>query len=189
MNYAAPMKRPLVHIALVLLSLLVLPAVLGDTLYKWVDAQGNAHYSDKPQPGATKFHVPHAQTYTAPAMAAPATDGKDAQNQSAQQGGYSSFAIASPKPEETFNNIQSVTVSVSLQPGLRKGDQVTITLDDQSQGPARSLSATFDDLERGEHTAGATITQADGQVLTAPSIIFYIQQATKKMHRYRASAL
>lgn len=175
------MTRPLAHIALLVLTLLVLPAVLGETLYKWVDAQGNVHYSDKPQPGATKIHLPNAQTFTAPGVAAPVTTDGKAAAQPAQQG-YSSFQIASPKPDETFTNIQSMTVSVNLQPGLRKGDQLTITLDDQSQGPGKSLSADFDNLDRGEHTASATLIESDGQVLTAPPVIFYIQKATQKAH-------
>jgi hypothetical protein len=182
MHYAAYMNRSLTQIALLLLTLLVLPAVMGDTLYKWVDPQGNVHYSDKPQPGATKIHLPNAQTFTAPDAATPATgDGKQKQAQQAQLG-YSSFQIASPGTDETFSNVDSVTVSVSLQPALRQGDRVTITMDDQSQGPGNSLSATFSGVARGQHSASATLIQANGQVLTAPAVTFYIQKATKKMH-------
>lgn len=176
------MTRPLAHIALLVLTLLVLPAVLGETLYKWVDAQGNVHYSDKPQPGATKVHLPNAQTFTAPAVAAPVTsDGKAAQTQPAQQG-YSSFQITSPSPDETFTNVQSVTVTVVLEPSLQEGDQVTITLDGDSQGPGRALSATFSDVERGEHSASATLIEAGGQVLSASAVTFYVQKATQKVH-------
>lgn len=178
MHYPAHMTRPLAHLVLLLLALLVLPAVLGETLYKWVDAQGNVHYSDKPQPGATKIHLPHAQTFTAPAVAAPVP--KDS-GPPVQQG-YSSFQISSPAAEETLSNVQSVTVTVALQPGLQEGDQVTITMDDRRQGPGNSLSATFDNIERGEHTAGATLIEANGQVMTAPAVTFFVQKATKKLH-------
>lgn len=181
MHYAAHMPRPLTHIAFLVLSLLVLPVVLGDTLYKWVDEKGNVHYSDKPQPGATKIHLPNAQTFTAPEVAVPAAAMTQDGNQGVQQG-YSSFQIASPAPDETFNNVESVTVTVALQPGLREGDQVTITLDGQSQGPGASLSATFNGLDRGQHSAGATLIEASGQVLTAPSVTFYIHKATQKLH-------
>jgi|HubBroStandDraft_5_1064220.scaffolds.fasta_scaffold138465_2 hypothetical protein len=182
MHYAGQMKRSLPHIALLLLTLLVLPAVLGETLYKWVDAQGNVHYSDKPQPGATKVHMPNAQTYVAPAVAVPAGhEGGGGQAQQ-PQAAYSGFQITSPEPDETFNNVQSVTVTVSVDPSLQQGDNITISMDGQSQGPGTALSATFDDVERGEHSATATLIEANGQVLSAPAVTFYIQKAVQKVH-------
>jgi len=176
------MTRSLAYIALLLLTLLVLPAVLGDTLYKWVDEQGNVHYSDKPHPGATKVHLPHAQTFTAPETAAPGTtqEGGNTQPQP-QQPPYTTFLIASPGADETLSNVQNVTVTVDLEPGLQKGDKVTITMDGQSQGPGTALSATFD-VDRGEHSASATLIEANGQILNAPSVTFYVQKATQKMH-------
>ena len=55
-----------IRLPVLLLCCLAATAVLGDTLYKWVDSQGNVHYSDKPQPGAQKLTLPKATTYTAP---------------------------------------------------------------------------------------------------------------------------
>ncbi len=177
------MTRSLTHIALLLMTLSVLPAVLGDSLYKWVDAQGNVHYSDKPQPGATKIHLPNAQTFVAPVVAAP-VGGHEGGNLQPQQQvpGYSTFQIASPTADETLNNVQSVTVTVDLEPGLRDGDKITITLDGQSQGPGAVLSATFDEVDRGEHSASATLLEANGQTISAPAVTFYIQKATQKVH-------
>ena len=174
------MIRPASQIVLLLLALFTLTAVFGDTLYKWVDDQGNVHYSDKPHPGATKMHLPNAQTFTPPATATP-DDGSGQHRQQAQQQAYS-IQITSPSADQTFSNTQSVTVSVSLTPGLQQGDTITITVDGQSQGPGGSLSATFDGLDRGQHTASATLQEANGKVLSAPSVTFYIHRATVKPH-------
>jgi hypothetical protein len=183
MHYAAHMPRSLTHIALLLMTLSVLPTVLGDTLYKWVDEQGNVHYSDKPQPGATKIHLPNAQTFVAPAVAVPGNGYEGGNRQPQQQApSYTTFQISSPAADETLNNVQSVTVTVDLQPGLRDGDKVTITLDGQSQGPGSALSATFGDVDRGEHSASATLVETNGQIISAPSVTFYIQKAKQNLH-------
>ena len=154
---------------------------MGDTLYKWVDAQGNVHYSDKPHPGATKVHLPHSQTYAAPVIANQSSSTANTDGQ-AQHQAYSSFQITSPAPDETLWNVQSVTVSVSLQPGLQQGDTITITVDGQSQGPGGSLTATFDGLDRGQHSASAILNEANGQTMSATAVTFYIQKATQKAH-------
>lgn len=172
------------RMTLLLLTLFVLPAVFGGTLYKWVDDQGNVHYSDKPHTGATKMHLPNAQTYTAPGAAepiSPEANDSDYPNRQPQRQEYSTFLIASPASEETFSNVESVTVSVNLQPGLQPGDRITITMDGQSQGPGTALSATFNGIDRGEHKASATLTESNGQTMSTPVITFYVQKATQKM--------
>ena len=172
------MTRAASLVILLLLALFALSTALGETLYKWVDEQGNVHYSDKPQPGATKLHLPKPTTYAAPVMAVP----RQAAPSGTQpvSGAYSRFEIASPAPEQTFWNVQSVTVTLAIQPGLQSGDTVTITVDGKGQGPGTSTTVTFDNLDRGAHTVQATLQQADGETMSAKSVTFYIQRAFKK---------
>ena len=167
------------RIPLVLVSLLaVLPLlVAADPLYKWVDDQGNVHYSDKPHPGAQKLVLPKANTYTAPdvVMPAPVTDGNDKSQANGHQP-YSQIAVSSPKDQDTVWNTTTVSVSVSLTPALQPGDTLTISVDGKSQ-VASGTSATFTALERGEHAV--TVTVHGLNTLTAQSI-FYIQRGTRK---------
>lgn len=176
------MKRVTALIALLLLTAFSLPALSGDTLYKWVDAQGNVHYSDKPQPGASKVHLPTPTTFSAPDVTAPrgvASEPQDRSNSVAAP----TLEITSPTPDETFWNVQSITVTLAAQPELGPGDTVTITLDDKTQGPSSVTSATFTDLTRGTHTVHAVLHQAAGGTISAKPVTFYIQQATQKhMH-------
>lgn len=180
------MTRFSVPLFLPLLALLILPAAMGETLYKWVDDQGNVHYSDKPQPGATKLYLPKPTTFSAPV-----TSGSQSQSQAGSErgkkgsgsnpaAGYSSFEISSPTAGQVYWNVQSVTVSVAVQPALKAGDTVTITLDGKSQGPGADTSATFDGLDRGEHTLQATLQMAKGGSMSAASVTFYIQKTTQK---------
>ena len=170
------MKSPFPRLALFLVALLVLPAVLGEALYKWVDEQGNVHYSDKPHPGATRLHLPKPTTYVAPSVAAPKTLPQESGQQQPQFSGYTRFEIASPAPDQVFWNVRSVTVTLAVKPELREGDQVTITLDDKTVGPNASLTATFSDLDRGEHSVHATLMGAGGNMVAKP-VTFYIQKS------------
>jgi len=174
------MTRPCARILLLFLCLAVFTTVSGETLYKWVDSQGNVHYSDKPIPGGTKIHLPNPTTYTPPTVDVPSRAAEANREPAAQ--GYTSFTISSPTAEQTFWNVDSVTVSVEVAPELKDGDNITITLDGDRQGPSNALSATFSGLERGEHTAGATLIEANGQTISAPPITFYIQHKAKGVH-------
>lgn len=177
------MIRTAIRLLLLLLALSILPAVCADSLYKWVDDQGNVHYSDKPQPGATKLHLPKPTTYAAPNVAMPAPAAGSETDQAPTAEAYTSFAIGSPSDEQTFWNVQSITVTLAVQPALHPGDTVTITLDDKTQGPGNSVSATFDGLVRGAHVVHATLQQAGGGAIIAKPVTFYIQQNTQKgMH-------
>ena len=161
------------------LAFLFIPSLgAADALYKWVDAQGNVHYSDKPAPGATKIDVPKVHTFTPPQVAAPegnSNASQDGQNRSRQRAPTSyTLSISSPQDQETLWNVPSVTVSVSISPALRSGDSVTITLDGASK-TVTGTSATFDDVDRGEHTATASINGT-----SAAAVTFFVQKTSGK---------
>jgi hypothetical protein len=167
------------HLTILILALALMPSMgTADSMYKWVDAQGNVHYSDKPAPGATKIDVPKAPTFTPPQVAAPEGTHRegvhrgDASPQGPAASGYTAISISSPQDQQTLWNVPSVTVSVSINPGLQPGDSVTITLDGASK-VVNGTSATFDDVDRGQHT----ITASVGGV-TAQSVTFFIQKTS-----------
>ena len=168
------------RLSLILLALLAITSmVAADPLYKWVDDQGNVHYSDKPQPGAKQIKLAPATTFTAPKSAQTVVPAS-ASDSRTQQVPYSDFEIITPEKDEVLWNVTSVAVTVGVTPGgLHEGDQVTITLDGKVQGPMSSLSATFADLERGEHTVSANLQETDGSVMIAKPVTFYIRHGGK----------
>ncbi len=167
------MHRP----ALILVSLLAVFTfmVSADPLYKWVDEQGNVHYSDKPQPGAQKIVLPKASTFAAPKVVQPAPLPDNSQPQ--QDGTYTQILVSSPKDQDTLWNTDTATVSVTLTPALQPGDTVTFSVDGKTQ-TVGTTSATFNDLERGEHDVTVTVNGRGG-TLTAQSV-FYIQKSVSK---------
>jgi len=161
--------------ALFLVFLLIPSLGAADAMYKWVDAQGNVHYSDKPAPGATKIDVPKARTFTPPPVAAPEGNSSNArQNQPRQPRAPTSYSIGinSPQDQETLWNVSSVTISASVSPALRSGDSVNFTLDGASK-TVTGTSASFD-VDRGEHTATASINGASA------SVTFFVQKTSSK---------
>src|SRR5213082_744610 len=117
---------------LTLISLLASLAVAG-TVYKWVDENGVVHYSDQPHPEAQKVDVPPAQTYkggaSVPAMPTTGPSAPPASSEPASA--YLGCAISEPAKDQTFTNVDALSVVVRTDPGLRPGDRVYLTLDGQ----------------------------------------------------------
>lgn len=172
-------KAPWMMLVLVL-TLGVAPAGRADQVYKWVDAQGNVHYTDHPHPGAQKVQLPKTQTYQPPSMEG---SGNTAVSQvpppplaGASTTIYKEFSISSPADKATLWYVDQVPVTVSLSPALHSGDTLTYHLDDQSIGPTSQTMVTFKDVHRGEHSLSVTLKAADGATRTAGPVTFYVRQ-------------
>ena len=159
---------------------LACPLAVAATVYKWVDENGVVHYSDQPHPNAQKLHVEAAQSYKAGGMAAagpPAASGAPPAQQPASA--YQGCAVAQPADQQTFNNIDSLTVLVRTDPGLRPGDRVYLTLDGQplNGGAATGPQFTVSPVERGTHILQAAIRDSEGALqCQAPGVTFYVHQ-------------
>jgi Domain of unknown function (DUF4124) len=162
-----------------LISLLASLAVAG-TVYKWVDENGVVHYSDQPHPEAKKVDVPAAQTYkgaaSVPAMpAGPPAPPASAQPASAYQG----CAISQPTNDQTFTNVDSLSIVVRTDPGLRAGDQVFLTLDGQplNGGKPTGSQFTLSPVDRGTHSVQAVVRNSEGGVLCqSQGVTFNVHQ-------------
>ncbi len=159
---------------LIALMLVCFSAVAG--IYKYVDADGNVHYSDQEQAGAEEVDLPAAVTYTPPSTEG-VVDKKEPESEKKQ--GYTGMAIVQPKMNETLrSNNGDVQVAIELKPGLATGDTITIYLDGKAviKGSGQT-SATLTNLDRGSHTLRATVFNKDGiAVISSRSIIFHLQR-------------
>lgn len=165
-----------------LVFLLALPAGATD-VYRWVDATGQAHYSDQWQPGAEKIRIEESSRYAAPAPAS-----KPAPAAAAAKGGqkaavprYESLEIASPAQEEVLWNVGGqVHVSMRVSPELRPGHFLRLLVD----GTARDLPEGATDLQlqdvfRGVHTLKAQVVDGTGAVLfSSEPTTFMVQQTS-----------
>ncbi|HEU4623553.1 MAG TPA: DUF4124 domain-containing protein [Steroidobacteraceae bacterium] len=148
------------------------------TVYKWVDEKGVVHYSDQPHPDAQKLDVQSAQTYSSgdarrvPSYSTPTSNPQPT-------GTYRVCAIARPENDEVFLNTDTVNAQVRLQPALRPGDRLTITMDGKTVQDGASTSATIK-VERGSHSLAATVTDSSGAlVCSTPSVTFHVRQPSR----------
>ena len=145
--------------------------------WRWKDKNGVVHYSDQPVPGATLVTLgPQAAPGTPPAPivqpppAAAATPGPTP---------YTRCVVVAPANDEVFNNVNSVTASVLILPGLQQGHRMQVLFDGQPYPawPAGGLSHTLSDLFRGTHTLSVNVVDASGRSLcSGPAVSFHVRQ-------------
>jgi hypothetical protein len=173
------------HKLIPLIGLLIFTPVMADEIYKWVDENGQIHFSDVPQEGATEVEIAPIQTFSAPSVAASSSSSNDADDANETVVNYESLEITSPAMEETiWNTGGTVTVTVQTRPGLRTGHQIRLYLDGKplpNLAPGTS-SLQVSEVFRGEHQLRAEVWDENGKILikAKPSIFFYQQTSVNR---------
>ena len=166
-----------------LLSVIFVVPSFAEGIYKWVDEDGQTHFSDVPRDGAEEVELGPAQTFSLPAAAtsSSATTLNDDAVEDDDEVKYESLVVTSPTQEETIWNTGGiVTVGVYLQPGLQLGHQIRVSLDGTAVSvEERSSSVQLSDVTRGEHTITAEVQDVRGNVLiTSAPVTFFYQQTS-----------
>jgi hypothetical protein len=146
--------------------------------YKWVDAQGQVHYSDRPPPeGAQEVQLIPAQTFRAPAAARPAAPATKTGNTSVA---YSQFDIRTPQTGEVVSNTSGkVNVQVRLEPELQPGHSILIYLDGKRVDGIPKTGSEFplSNVSRGEHQLVAVVADtAAKSVISTDPVSFVVRQ-------------
>jgi len=172
--------------SLLLFSIIFFTSPCFSDVYKWVDDDGNVHYTNKPRKNATKVDLPPSTTYTA----ANAKNKKDSTTENTEttkktvkvnkqaekektatvddKPEYDVIEIIEPEENKTIRNDQGeVVVKISLSPTLGEGHIRQLILDNAALPkiilPANS--ATLSGLERGKHQFVLEIKDAKGKVI------------------------
>jgi Domain of unknown function (DUF4124) len=154
-------------------------ALAATTVYTWVDANGETHYSDQPHPGARKMEVAGVATFSLPPAPHDSSDATPPPRARPQ----ARCSIASPADQQMFMNAWSVTGQVEVPPNLTADDHVVLLLDGKVLTGVAGLSGAFtlDHLDRGSHTLAAQVESADGRVICQASpVTFYVHQPSKR---------
>lgn len=168
--------------------LLSLPQRLPAATYRWVDANGVVHYSDRPQPGAEKVQLPPAQTYNGPAPGSSAADANNAPTATpsaaaAQDNlGTSDCAIVAPEEEQTYNNISSMTVRAKGP----LGGEVRLMLDGGvvQKGPVPEFLVS--PIDRGMHRAVVVfVSPGGGELCRTKPVVFYVRKTSVLLRKRR----
>jgi len=154
------------------------PGWANQTVWKWVDASGVTHYSDRPVPGATKvdIHVGSSANPPNPPLATGNSNSSPAETAPA----YRNFEVWKPGKEEHIINTGGVVpVEVRVDPSLQPGHSLYVYLDGRLvEGyPPNTASFELQEVPRGMHTVRAVISDDRGTRLQeTQQVIFYVQQ-------------
>jgi Domain of unknown function (DUF4124) len=171
------------------LFLIAAVAAAGPT-YRWVDAQGQVHYSDRPVEGAQEVQLQSVQSYAPPAIDTTAVASNASTQAAATDDATApkSVSIVSPTPEQTlWNTGGRLPVAVSVDPALQPGQKVNLYLDGNrvTDGEPGHLAFELSDVFRGEHSLAAAVENAAGtEILRSDTIKFYVQQTSVQAPRH-----
>jgi len=151
-------------------------------IYKWVDPEGRVHFSDHPVENAKelKSYDSNDLGRAAGDGSAPATAQKQADGESA--GGYTAFELVQPEGNQTFRTDEgNVPVGMLLEPGLQKGHEIHLILDDSPvQGRFTNTQLTLTQAPRGTHRLRAVVVDAEGKILiSSQDVSFHVRQGAK----------
>jgi len=163
---------------LFLLVLLAVPVFASQTVWKWVDANGVTHYSDRAVPGATRMEV---STGTTVGNSTPSPSFGNASPDPVDAGPpYRDFEIWKPGNDETIANTGGqVSVNVRVEPAVQPGHTLSLYLDGRLvEGyPGNATSFELSNVARGTHSVVAVVTNNNGsRVQETPSVTFHVRQ-------------
>lgn len=168
---------------LVTFFLIVACATASAEIFRRIGPDGEVYFSDRPAPDAARVEVGPAQTIRLPA-AAPRT--ATAETAAASDGGeqsgspaYAQFSIVKPSHNQGVRaNDGSVTIYLELQPPLKPGHTIELSVDGQDGEKIRAgdtLNFNLSDMSRGRHYVAAKVVDEQGKELieTGP-VGFYV---------------
>lgn len=164
-------------IRLFLLLFLISPLLQAE-IFKWVDDEGNVHFSDQNQKGSRPVEltpptiigtkaVPSSQ----PQAATPQTEQKSAVV-------YESVEIVKPTNDESLrlDGDGVVNVTIESSPGLADGNSYRLSLNgDVIENSISTGQVPLKNLDRGSHTLKVEIIdKAGNSLISSEEIIFHV---------------
>lgn len=168
--------------AMAWLLLFSLPA--GAEIYKWVDAQGTTHYSDKPVRNAKKADLPGLQgldqqkTQNVDLFNGVGSGNASSTNQSENPSGPPSIALTRPLSGETFRDGRGlVATQVAVSPELSAEQALIYYLDGTATpvSPTQNTAIQLEGVPRGEHQISVAVVSAGKEIVRSPPVVFYMQ--------------
>lgn len=153
-------------------------AAQAQKIYKWTLSNGDIVYSDKPPPAEQAEEVTLEPLQTIKTAPVPTLPISSAKKDEPKEVGYEEFKVTSPDNDATIrDNGGTVSVSLSLSPGLQSGHTIEVMMDGSPIGRGASTSLTLTDVDRGTHTVQAAVKDADGKVVVrSNSVIFHLKR-------------
>lgn len=164
-------------------------------VYKSTDASGAPSFSDKPSPGAEKINVAPVQTFSTPTVNTATQPASSSNLPPVADSSYQTLSIVSPQADQypagqqpsgpqgatVWSNDGTLTVGLSLEPGLHQGDTVQLLVNGQVvQESTSSTTLTATGLDPNQYTVSAQVIGPDKQVkISSEPLLVFIRHHTK----------
>jgi hypothetical protein len=167
-------------LTLALCLLLASGIAQAQKVYKVIQPDGTVMFTDTPPADGSGEEVDVQPLNTTPPLASP-TEAFDDTPAAELEQGYSEFRITSPGDDAAIrDNAGNVNVDLKINPSLRAGDTIELTLDGQSIGGGRKTAITLTNMDRGTHSLQALVKNASGKVVArSNSVTFTLQRRSK----------
>lgn len=178
-DYAMTNIKKYLRQTLTSLLLLSLTAFAYAEVYKYIDADGQTHYSDQPSSRQQEQN-----------LVLPALNSMPPQR---KQGGfieiihnnegveYQQFQMIQPANEATIRGSGNIGVMLSISPELLPKHRVEVLLNGQAVAPpSKSLSAQLSNVYRGSHVITANVLNSKGKVIKTVQHTVYVHRPMVK---------
>ncbi|MCP5208687.1 MAG: DUF4124 domain-containing protein [Hahellaceae bacterium] len=148
----------------------------AEEIYKWVDENGNVHFTDQATSGADKVEIKPITTI--PAIKVPPSDNNSKSKDIATP---VTVTINSPANDSAFHSVEgNLHANVSVKPALANGQILKLKVNGKEVSSGNATSIQIENLERGTHTFSAEITDKSGAVVASDLSTFTIHKPTAK---------
>jgi hypothetical protein len=151
-------------------------------VYKWVDADGQVHFSDHAVVQAQQIHI----TGDSPAMPTKGRLSNESRGTSShgagQESPYTDFEVLEPETDHSYQTDQGrVLISLLLRPGLQKGHAVQLRVDGTPMAQRfTTTQLALEKLSVGTHSLQAEVVDGEGHVQVASQpVSFHVQRSAK----------
>lgn len=165
---------------ILVLSLFAAAAHAGDKdkVYRYTDAKGVIHYTDKPPAKDSKpVDLPPLQTFPSTGKAnlsSPTPPVKKLQEYV--------LAFTAPAADSTFRDAEGIPMTVSVTPPMPQGYGMRFSADGAPlhEDVLQDTSFSANGLERGTHTLTATLVNQDGKEVGSTSVTVFVRPPVAK---------
>ena len=152
-------------------------------VYRWVDENGQIHFSDKAQAGAEQIKLKETSIYTPPAE-----NNSGAADQTEQTKGtvdantapkavvdYEVISVVSPENNQVVRSTEgTVDISVELRPGLQQGHKIRVYLNGtKAAQDLETTQITLQNMDRGTHSLEVSVIDEKNNELKRSSAVSF----------------
>lgn len=191
------MKKSLTYSLILLCLIFTASAQEKKRLYKWVDKNGNTHFTDEPVEGAQEIEMKEVPTtqmkpVSFPQIAPSQLETEGGKNNSAQSDTYQTLELVEPQNNGVVrNNGGAITFKAVVEPSLNPEHNIRFFIDGQLlKNPNNSLSVSVDQVEFGPHSANIVIVDKQGRQLQVSKNINFqlLHSINPKIRQQRRSS-